>query len=433
MADRYKKRLQSDLERWIAAGLIPDANRAAILADIAPPPARWSAQGAAAILGAVLLALAALSFIAANWSALSPILRFAVILTALSAAYAGCALAFARENAALGHALALLGAILFGGGIALTAQTFNMSSFYQTGLLIWALGALATALALPSRPVLILTSVLAAIYGVAEAGNALSAGPVWMFLPLWIAIAVSAWRLGSTVTMNLLGLSLVFWLGHALYAFDPVDRAELALVSTYSLITGAVALIMARLRGLGVNGAGVLSAWTIAAAAASLIGAQAAINHTSAAAPAAALTIIGAAALAAGLTALVLQIRAKALDRSAGTALALSAVAVFALPCIDLGLAGDAEFVLELLLGALVFTAAVTLILIGARPGAGFIGAIGVALFVGQSIYVYTELFGDLLDTASFFFIGGVLLIGLSMGLARWRKTIAGKADGGGS
>jgi uncharacterized membrane protein len=433
MADRYKKRLQSDLERWIAAGLVPEANRAAILDNIAPPPARWSAQGAAAILGAILLALAALSFVAANWSALAPLLRFAVILAALTAAYAGAAIALVRQNAALGHALALLGAALFGGGIALTAQTFNMSSFYQTGLLLWALGALATAIAIPSRPVLILASVLAAVYGVAEAGNALSTGPVWFFLPLWLALAAAGSRLGSTVTMNLLGLSLVFWLGHALYAIDPADRADLALASVYSLIMGAAALLTARLSGLGVSGAGVLSAWSIAAAAASLIGAQAAINHMDAAAPALVFTLMGGGALVIVVIAVVVQVGAKALGRSAGVALALSGAAVFALPWIDLGVGEGAEFLLELLLGGLVFIAAVTLILIGARPGAGYIGGIGVALFVGQSIYVYTELFGDLLDTASFFFIGGVLLIGLSIGLARWRKTIAGDAKGAAS
>jgi uncharacterized membrane protein len=131
---------------------------------------------------------------------------------------------FVRNNTVLGHAMALLGAALFGGGIALTAQTFNMSAFHQTGLWIWALGALATAIALPSRPVLILASGLTGIYAFVEAGNALSVGPVWLYLPLMAAIAVAASRLESKVTMNLLSLSFIVWLGHALYAIDRTDE-----------------------------------------------------------------------------------------------------------------------------------------------------------------------------------------------------------------
>jgi uncharacterized membrane protein len=82
---------------------------------------------------------------------------------------------------------------------------------------------------------------------------------------------------------------------------------------------------------------------------------------------------------------------------------------------------------LEIVLGSLAYVAAVTLILIGARPGASLVGGLGVALFVGQSIYVYQELFGDLLNTAAFFFSGGLLLVGLSIGLTRWRKAIAAR------
>lgn len=430
MADRYKKRLQSDLDRWISDGLVPEANRDAILSNIAPPPARWSAQGAAAILGAILLALAALSFVAANWSELSRLSRFIVILAALSAAYGAAGFALMRNNTVLGHALALLGAALFGAGIVLTAQTLNISAFHQTGLWIWALGALATAIALPSRPVLILASALTGIYAFVEAGNALSSGPVWLFLPLMAAIGMAASRMESKVSVNLLSLSFIAWLGHALYAIDRSDETALALICAYSLCAGASALVTARLSGRGVSGAGIASAWTLAAAAGSLIAAQAAINHVEAQAPTLVITAISATALILCLLAILAQVRADALGRGAAIALASAAVAVCALPWIDLAMGEGATLWLELMVGALVFVAAVTLILIGARPGAGLIGGIGVALFAGQSLYVYIDLFGDLLNTAAFFLIGGLLLIGISVGLTRWRKSLAARSEG---
>jgi uncharacterized membrane protein len=142
------------------------------------------------------------------------------------------------------------------------------------------------------------------------------------------------------------------------------------------------------------------------------------------------ITGITAAALVLGLLAILAQVRAEALGKGVALALAVSAAAVFVLPWIDLATGEDASLWLELMLGALVFIAAVTLILIGSRPGAGLIGGIGVALFAGQSLYVYVDLFGDLLNTATFFLIGGILLIGLSVGLTRWRKSLAARSEG---
>jgi hypothetical protein len=103
------------------------------------------------------------------------------------------------------------------------------------------------------------------------------------------------------------------------------------------------------------------------------------------------ITGITAAALVLGLLAILAQVRAEALGKGVALALAVSAAAVFVLPWIDLATGEGASLWLELMLGALVFVAAVTLILIGARPGAGLIGGIGVALFAGQSLYVYVD------------------------------------------
>ncbi len=429
MADRYRKRLQSDLERWIAAGLIPAANRDAILNDIAPSPPRWSAQGAAAILGAVLLGLAALSFVAANWADLSKALRFATILGVLSLTYLGAGVAFARQYTALGHGLGILGAALFGAGIILTAQTFNMSSFTQTGILIWAVGALATAIAIPSRPVLILASVLGATFAGMEMSNPLTAGPVWLYAPLWIGLAATASRLGSSVSMNILGASLIAWLWHAFYEIGGSTDIALAGISAFILFTGALSILFAGLRQRTVTGAGILSAWTLSAAGLGLIGAQAELGPADAEIPSLVMIVLGLVGMAGALVGLIWQVRAGAMQARAGLALSAGAIGVLALPWIAAGVGEGAVLGLEILLGIVTYGAAVTLILVGARPGNNLTGGLGVALFVGQSIYVYQELFGDLLNTAAFFLAGGVLLIALSIGLTRWRKTIASQSE----
>ncbi len=419
----YRKRLAQDLERWIAAGLVPENSRKAILADIAPEPARWSAQGAAAILGAVLLALAALSFVAANWADLSRIMRFAVIIAALWASYAGAALAFARNQAAAGQALALLGAALFGGAIALTAQTFNLSAYRNTGVLIWAIGALATALAIPSRPVLILSAGLGGAWLIAEAQNPLAPAILWAYPALFVITAAAASRLQSNVTMNLLAAGLGWWLAHTLHEtvgdFDGVTAA-----ATFALVSGAIALIAAALRDRGVAGAGVQAGWGAAGAAAGAFLLQLGVGSGGAEPPGAAYLAAAAPAfiLAAGLAAL--QVRAGRLRPWAALSLIAAALACALLPY-ALALGGEGlEAVLEFALGALVFAAGAVLILIGAKPERRTAGAVGVVLFTAQAIYVYVELFGGLLGTAAFFAVGGVLMIALSVIVTRVARRL---------
>ena len=423
MSRRYHKRLAQDLDRWIAAGLVPAENRAAILNDIAPEPARWSAHGAAAILGAVLLALAALSFVAANWADLSRIVRFAVIIAALWASYAGAALAFARGQAAAGQALALLGAALFGGAIALTAQTFNLSAFRNTGLLIWAIGALATAIAIPSRPVLILSAGLGGAWMIAEAQNPLAPTVLWAYPVLFVITAAAASRLQSNATLNLLAAGLGWWLAHTLYEtvgdLDGVTGA-----AAFALVSGAIALIAAALRDRGVAGAGVLAGWGAAGAAAGAFLLQLGVSAGGAEAPGATYLATAAPAfiLAAGLTAL--QARAGRLRPWAALSLIAAALACALLPY-ALALGGEGlEGGLEFMLGGLVFAAGAVLILIGATPGRRTAGAVGVVLFTAQAIYVYAELFGGLLGTAAFFAVGGGLMIALSVILTRIARRL---------
>ena len=428
MVDRYRKRLKQDLDRWISAGLVPAENRAAILDDVSAEPAQWSAPGAAAILGAVLLGLASLSFVAANWAELERAVRFALIITALWASFGGAAFAFARGNSAIGHALALLGATLFGGAIALTAQTFNLSAFRNTGVLIWAIGALGAALAIPSRPVLILAAAVSLGWLVSEAQNPLGPPITWIFPLIFLAGAAAASRLQSSAAMNLLAVSLGGWIVHMLHEIHPVYRLDGAAASaSFALISAAIALAAGALRDRAIAGAGVVAGWAVAGAAGGVfalqIGVDARDPSLSAAYPA-----IAAPALVAALALTGFQAYSRRIGRASAAALAGAGVVSFALP-FAIATAGDGLVdALQFALGALVFAAATALILLGAAPGRRLTGAAGAALFIAQAIYVYAELFGGLLGTAAFFFVGGVLMIALSVALGRIAQRL-GRGD----
>ncbi|MEO1039976.1 MAG: DUF2157 domain-containing protein [Pseudomonadota bacterium] len=432
--NRYLKRLEADIDRWIAAGLVEAGAKADLLRLAAPARSAWSAAGAGAILGAVLLALAAITFVAANWADMARVLRFAVILGALWAAFGGAAFAFSRGSAITGHALALLGAALFGAAIMLTAQTFNMASFRNTGVLIWAGGALAAAVLLQSRPVMILAGLLLAGWIGLESASPYAPAIVWSFIPAALATAAAASWLRSAVSWNLVAIALFIWLWSVMAHLAELEAGStLGLICLVILISGALALLAATGRDSGLFGAGVLCNWSAVMALAGGFLVQIPFGRfdgerasatadrwaeiTGALSGPLMMIALGAAAILIALS-LWRSVRG-ALPWTAGAAMAACAFSALALPFLAEQTGIGAAFIIRITLGALIFILAAGLITAGGREGRRFIGALGVILFIAQSLYVYTVLFGSLLDTALFFFIGGALLLGLSLAAAR--------------
>jgi uncharacterized membrane protein len=443
---RYRRRLEHDLDRWIGRGLVPADNRAAILDDISDARPGWSAAGALAILGATLLALAAISFVAANWTHLGNGLRLALIFATLWACFLGAGQAFAKQHPAIGHALALLGAALFGVAIVLVAQIFNMSSWRYTVLLIWAVGALLVALAIPSRPVLILTALLGAAWVGAESANPYAPGIMWSYLALWGVTMAAASRLRSLVSANLLAIGLFIWISFLLWDYAREDRlSELQLTSVLILASGAAAMLCAALRDREWFGYGAVANWgaSVALLAGFLVqfpldrferwqsgGDRAAerwVEIAGVSTPdywilAGTCLVIFAATLAWRL-----------LNGRAAKAIALptlaAALAALFLPSLAGQFGASGVLALRVVLGLILFALAVSLILYGSREGRRFVGGLGIALFIGETLYVYSETFGDLLDTSLFFLIGGLLLFGLSMMVIRLQRRIGRQTE----
>ena len=129
--------------QWIAAGLVRADKRDAIIASL---DARSGGGGAAVVasFGAILLAAAIISFVSANWGAISDAGHGAVA-GVLAAAFGAAWRFYASGHKVFGDAFALVAAATFGASIFLIAQAFNISAHYPRGTLIWAIGALGTA------------------------------------------------------------------------------------------------------------------------------------------------------------------------------------------------------------------------------------------------------------------------------------------------
>lgn len=122
----YKDRLKQDLDRWIAGGLVSADNRAAILETI-PDARRLDAATALAYVGALMLGIAVIAFISANWDITPKLVRFAILIAAFLG-FAGLgAWGAHRERPILSNIALMLAALVFAASIGLTGQIFDIA------------------------------------------------------------------------------------------------------------------------------------------------------------------------------------------------------------------------------------------------------------------------------------------------------------------
>ncbi|MGI9403047.1 MAG: DUF2157 domain-containing protein [Hyphomicrobium sp.] len=189
----YRTRLERDLTRWRETGWLTAEGEASIRADVATHTRSLELAPALAILGAVLIGFAAMSFIAANWDEMSRLARLALIFASLCAAYGIAGILFERAHPAFAHAAILAGVGLFGAGIMLIAQMFHIDSHAPDGVLTWALGALGAGVVLRSNPALLAAMLLMGLW---SGWEMMESGAVhWPFLLGWAAVtAALLWR-----------------------------------------------------------------------------------------------------------------------------------------------------------------------------------------------------------------------------------------------
>ncbi len=130
-----RKFLDTESPAWVAEGLITEDQRQRLLARY--PPEMVQAVGLLPLLGSILVGLSALSVVAANWQSLPTLVRLGLLLGSLLAAYTGGEYFLRRGNRRVGHGLLGLGLALFGAGIVLTSQLYQLVGYDVSGLLAW--------------------------------------------------------------------------------------------------------------------------------------------------------------------------------------------------------------------------------------------------------------------------------------------------------
>src|SRR6266700_3324935 len=196
--------LWAESKQWVDRGLISD-EQASRIRSLYPEPKAvlpWSTiifsglGGAIAGLGIILL-------ISYNWHALHRFTKLGIIFSVMVALHATGLRLFLRSERwrQFGDALCLLGSMLFGAGIWLVAQVYHIEEHFPSGFLIWGIGALAFAWAMPSIVQGLLAVIVLCIWGCSE-GWGFDQAIHWAPVLLIVGGGLLAWRLRSVLLLT---------------------------------------------------------------------------------------------------------------------------------------------------------------------------------------------------------------------------------------
>ncbi len=212
-------RLQADLKRWQAQGWVTEHGANEIRQELARSSKAVGPYGALAVLAAVLFGFAGMSFVAAHWDSMSKLARMTLLGGGIVASYAAAFELFRRRLDPFAHAAVLCGIGLFGGTIMLIAQMYHMDGNPPDAVWLWAIGAMVAGLLLRSNPALAATIALICIWTFMTVQQD-STRIHWAFLPMWTLTAA-----GVSITrwrrgMHLLALALSGWILMSCLQFD---------------------------------------------------------------------------------------------------------------------------------------------------------------------------------------------------------------------
>jgi uncharacterized membrane protein len=210
MFDRaYRQRLEADLERWESDGVITPAAVAALRIALPPLAPGINIAVVVAIVGGLLIAAAFLAFVAAHWIEIARLSRLAMLFAGILSAH-GLGAWFARAGQpVLADLCAAVGAIIFGAAIALVGQMYHLGGDFAGGMLLWSIGALATAALTGSRGALAVALTAASIWSCMRVVE--TDVPHFAFVALWLIASGLALAWNSRVVAHLVAVAVIPW------------------------------------------------------------------------------------------------------------------------------------------------------------------------------------------------------------------------------
>ena len=235
----YRQRLEADLAQWEADGVIAPAAVASIRNALPPLSPGVNIAVVVAIVGGLLIAAAFLAFVAAHWIEIARLLRFAILIAGMVVAGGLGAWFAGTGRTVLADLCASIGPIIFGAGIALVGQMYHLGDDFAGGMLLWSIGAFATALLTGSRGALAVGLVAACIWTCMRSYDAPDALHL-PFVAVWLIAAGLAFAWNSRAAAHLVAIAaLPWWIATAFrFEFDGT-QPSFVLANGAALLFGA--------------------------------------------------------------------------------------------------------------------------------------------------------------------------------------------------
>lgn len=428
----YRKRLAADLPKWLDAGWVSADGAAAILAtagdhdgDARTSRAAFGLSAILGTLGALLVGLAVLAWVGAQWEEVPRLVRFALIIAAMFVAYAAAFQFDRRQLRIFAEAGVLAGGLIYAGAIALIGQTYHLAGDFAGAVMLFEAGILGAALFTGSPTMTVLGLIGAGYWSwLAVVDN--HAQPHW---PSLVAIAIGV--VVATVQNSHYGrivavIAAMYWVALTIFGFGDAHSWSFAGgVMLYVAASFAIWSLGAALASFGATRVGLLGdaiLWPGLFAVLVTVGLLQIADHPMHPGEEDFVPALVAAGAAILLTAFAFTRRmVTVIDVVAVAGLTLGSIAfAYFLPTEDL--------VRNVIGGVLVVLAALWAVTLG-QSGRHPIGKpIGLVAFGLEVIYLYIFTIGTRLDTALAFLIGGVLFIVLSYVLFRIDRMLARRA-----
>lgn len=439
----YARRINRDLKDWTANGWVTPEGARQIADSLTSTGAAARIPAIIGFLGAVLLAFAAMTFVAANWDGIPRIWRLALLVGAMAASYALAWGLSRRGMSFFADAAVLLGAAVFGAAIMLVAQIYHIESNFQDGVLLWGLGALLAAWLGASRGAVVLALGCFALWSwlVVFDGDW---RVHWPFVIAWLGCLAVTESLRSPAARHLLVFTGLGWiaatfivLGREHYPAAYIIFAATAAVSVALWVLGH--LLAAKAHETLVAYGLLLRPYALAGLLLSLFMLQAgptgvwwwwSIARPSGETGTVILYLLPAAAVVA-LVMVIAAARAGAVSVPNAVAAAVFATAP---PVLTVGVLGMTNagiptpfesYGLMFYAAPLMLAASIWAIIYGQTRQHRASLNLGLVAFAGETLYLYFETFGELLDTAAFFLVGGVLLVVIALVLYLLHRRLA--------
>lgn len=232
----FEERIGKETDTWEKQGIISSGQRQKILTLY---PAGISVDeehngrliSTLTVLGAILLGVGVILFIASNWQTIPRTYKLVLIFGAIITSYAlGYWLEYQKQNyPRVGQALIFLGTIFYGAAIWLIAQIFHINSHYPNGVLFWAVGILPMAWLCRSQAILTLTSLLIVLWTGMEQGDFRNHNYFYLVITALIFPLIYQLRSRLALAITLLGMFLWMGISSSLW-IDNLGNSEIPII-----------------------------------------------------------------------------------------------------------------------------------------------------------------------------------------------------------